>query len=231
MACGAPSEEEFVGSVAEPAVLLKPPKHFSGEPEYPVEGGPPKLDLPPPWDGPPNQQGPEYEPYQPPTYEPPTYEPPDPDPHNGIDPYEHANPHRNNESGHSNIPRGPNAGDDMAHNGSTNETYAQRAERAERVKKDLQLRGLLIQRQFESGQRQRGPNQSVDQAACSFACNRGIYEACFAFMGMCRVVPVLYITPYVSVPCTTLTAVCTANLVTGSVVSRKACDTICSAVD
>ncbi len=27
--------------MAEPMVVLKPPKHFSGEPEYPVEGADP----------------------------------------------------------------------------------------------------------------------------------------------------------------------------------------------
>jgi hypothetical protein len=59
MACWAPSDEESVGYVAEPAVMLKPPKHFSGEPEYPVEG-PPKLDLPPPWVEGPSDPGPEH---------------------------------------------------------------------------------------------------------------------------------------------------------------------------
>jgi hypothetical protein len=100
MACGAPPEEEPVGSVAEPMVLLKPPKHFSGEPEYPVEG-PPKLDLPPPWLDDPSDPGPEQEPF-----EPPTYEPPEPDHHNGIDPYEHANPHHESTGNHG----GPHVG-------------------------------------------------------------------------------------------------------------------------
>ena len=105
MACGAPSEEESVGSVAEPMVMITPSKHFSGEPEYPVEGGPPKLNLPPPWDDPQDQQGPEQEPY-----EPPTYEPPEPDHHSGIDPYEHANPHHGSSGQHSGL-GGRGAGD------------------------------------------------------------------------------------------------------------------------
>ena len=102
MACGAPPEEEFVGSVgsvAEPAVMLKPSEHFSGEPEYPV-AGPPKLDLPPPWVDHPSDPGPAREPLGPPTHEPPTYEPPEPDPHNGIDPYEHRNPHHESTGNH-----------------------------------------------------------------------------------------------------------------------------------
>ena len=101
----AQSEEESVGSLAEPMVNLKPPKHFSGEPEYPVVGAP-KLDLPPPWDDPPNQQGPDQEPFEPPTFEPPTFEPPEPDHHNGIDPYEHRNPHHESTGNHC----GPDVG-------------------------------------------------------------------------------------------------------------------------
>lgn len=111
MACGAPSDEESVRSVAEAMVNLKPSKHFSGEPEYPVEGGPPKLDLPPPWDDPPNQQEPEQEPY-----EPPTYEPPEPDHYNGIDPSEHQNPHHESTGNHGGPDHGgPNAGDGINH--------------------------------------------------------------------------------------------------------------------
>jgi hypothetical protein len=97
MACGAPSEEESVESVAEPMVMLKPPKHFSGEPEYPVEG-PPRLDLPPPWVEDPSAPGPEQEPFEPPTYEPPL----DPVQHNGVDPSEHANPHHESTRNHGN---------------------------------------------------------------------------------------------------------------------------------
>ena len=122
MACGAPSEEESVGSVAEPAVLLKPPKHFSGEPEYPVEGGPPKLDLPPPWDDRTNQQGPEKEPYEPPTYEPPEQPPVEPPPEMPVpgenSPREGYNPHHSSESRHSSILHGgPDAGDGIGHHG------------------------------------------------------------------------------------------------------------------
>jgi hypothetical protein len=98
MACGAPPEEESVGSVAEPAVLLKPPKHFSGEPEYPVEG-PPKLDLPPPWVVDPSDPGPAQEPFEPPGYEPPL----EPDEHNGIDPSEHRNPHHESTGNHGSL--------------------------------------------------------------------------------------------------------------------------------
>jgi hypothetical protein len=92
--------------VAEPAVLLKPPKHFSGEPEYPVEG-PPKLDLPPPGVVEPSDPGPAREPFEPPTYEPPTYEPPvEPGEHNGVDPSEHRNPHHESTGNHGS----PNVG-------------------------------------------------------------------------------------------------------------------------
>jgi hypothetical protein len=101
MACGAPPEEGSVGSMAEPAVLLKPPKHFSGEPEYPVEG-PPKLDLPPPSEVEPSDPGPVQEPLEPPTYEPPL----EPDEHNGVDPSEHGNPHHESTGNHG----GPDVG-------------------------------------------------------------------------------------------------------------------------
>ncbi len=110
MACGAPSEEEPLGSVAEPMVILKPPKHFSGEPEYPVEGAP-KLDLPPPWVVEPSDPGPDHEPYEPPTYEPPAYEPPEPDHHNGVDPYEHRNPHHESTGNHGGLDVGGSSDD------------------------------------------------------------------------------------------------------------------------
>ena len=75
--------------------MLKPPKHFSGEPEYPVEGQP-KLDLPPPWVVDPSAPGPDQEPFEPPTYEPPL----EPGQHNGVDPSEHANPHHESTGNH-----------------------------------------------------------------------------------------------------------------------------------
>ena len=68
-------------------------------PEYPVEG-PPKLNLPFPSVDNPSDPGPAREPLGPPTHEPPTYEPPEPDPHNGIDPYEHRNPHHESTGNH-----------------------------------------------------------------------------------------------------------------------------------
>lgn len=117
MACGAPPEEEFVesvGSVAEPAVMLKPSEHFSGEPEYPVEG-PSKLDLPPPWVDHPSDPGPAREPLGPPTHEPPTHEPPEPDPHNGIDPYEHRNPHHESTGNHGGLDHGGPGGGGFEH--------------------------------------------------------------------------------------------------------------------
>ncbi len=89
-----------MGSVAEPAVMLKSPKQFSGEPGYPVQG-PPKLDLPPPWVDGPAEPGPEQEPF-----EPPTLEPPEPDHHTGIDPSEHGNPHHESTGNHG----GPGGG-------------------------------------------------------------------------------------------------------------------------
>jgi hypothetical protein len=106
MACGAPPEEESVGSVAEPAVLLKPPKHFSGEPEYPVEGRP-QLDLPPPGVVEPSDPGPAGEPFEPPTLEPPE-EPGEP---TRVDPSEHGNPHRESTGNHGGPEHGgPGAG-------------------------------------------------------------------------------------------------------------------------
>ncbi len=100
-----PRDKEDTGEAAEPAVMLKPPKQFSGEPEYPVQG-PPKLDLPPPWVDDPSDPGPAQEPF-----EPPTLEPPEPDHHNGIDPYEHGNPHHESTGNHGG-PGGGGSGDD-----------------------------------------------------------------------------------------------------------------------
>jgi hypothetical protein len=81
-----PTDKEDTGEAAEPAVMLTPSKHFSGEPEYPVEGAP-KLDLPPPWADDPSAPGSAQEPF-----EPPPDEPPEPDHRTGIDPYERGNP-------------------------------------------------------------------------------------------------------------------------------------------
>jgi hypothetical protein len=115
MACGPPLEEESVGFVAEPMVMLTPPKHSSGEPEYPVEG------AEPPWPDktlrspfPPNPP-----PCEPPPEEEPPYEPPPemPVPRENS-PREGYNPHHGSESEHSSIPHGgPNAGDGIGHHG------------------------------------------------------------------------------------------------------------------